>query len=169
MNQVTHNGVVRSVAMAGRVARYSTWPTIRPQSVGEHTHRVCLIYLALFGQPRIEVLVYILQHDLGELFAGDAPFYAKRAVPALKEASNVAEDQGLSKLGLVQPDLTPEEWKQFKIADLLEMHEYGQIEFRMGNQYGDIVSRNIMAALEGMISFAEIEQHCKKLWPREVT
>lgn len=169
MREVGHNEVVRSVAMAGRVNRYHTWPVIRPQSVGEHTHRVALIYLQLFGPPRVEVLVFILQHDLGELFAGDTPFYAKRKVPALKEAVNIAEGEGLDKLGLAQPTLTAEEWKQFKVADLLEMYEYGQIELRMGNQYGDIVSRNIMVALEGMLSFEQIGVYLKKLWPREVT
>jgi 5'-deoxynucleotidase YfbR-like HD superfamily hydrolase len=169
MRDVSHNEVIRSIAMAGRVNRYHTWPVIRPQSVGEHTHRVMLIYLQLFGIPRAEVLVYILQHDLGEIFAGDTPFYAKRKVPALKEAVNVAEIEGLDKLGLCQPALTPEEWKQFKIADLLEMYEYGQIELRMGNQYGDIVSRNIIVALEDMLPFEQIDVYRRKLWPREVT
>lgn len=169
MREISHNEVIRSIAMAGRTSRYHTWPTIRPQSVGEHTHRVAMIYLTLFGIPRVEVLVYILQHDLGELFAGDVPFYSKRKFPALKEASNVAEAAGLESLNLIQPQLTPEEWKKFKTADLLEMYEYGQIEFRMGNQYGDIVSRNIMAALEGMLTFEQIAECLKKLWPREVT
>ena len=169
MRDVSHDEVIRSVAMAGRVSRYSTWPTIRQQSVGEHTHRVCMLYLKLFGIPRAEVLVYILQHDLGELFAGDAPFYAKRRVPALKEASDLAEKEGLKHLGLIQPKITEEEWKQFKIADLLEMYEFGQIEYRMGNQYGDIVSQNIMKALNGMITPDEIGLYLVKLWPREVT
>lgn len=169
MREVSHNEAVRSVAMAGRVNRYHTWPMIRPQSVGEHTHRVAMIYLKLFGTPRVEVLIYILQHDLGEIFAGDVPFYSKRKFPALKEAIDVAEVAGLESLGLGQPELTKDEWTKFKTADLLEMYEYGQIEYRMGNQYGDIVSRNIMAALEEMLTFEQITDCKRLLWPREVT
>jgi 5'-deoxynucleotidase YfbR-like HD superfamily hydrolase len=166
---IKHESVIRSVAMAGRVSRYSTWPTIRQQSVGEHSHRVAMIYLQLFGQPRAGVLIYILQHDLGELFAGDTPFYAKREVPALKEAVNLAETEGLKTIGIQQPTLTSEEWKRFKICDLLEMYEFGKIEYRMGNEYGNIVSRNIVAALQTMCSGVELEGYVNKLWSGEVT
>ena len=164
-----HSDVIRSVAMAGRTKRYHTWPTIKEQTVGHHSWRIAMIYIQLFGTPRAEVLEYILKHDLGELFAGDVPFYAKRRCADLKEALNKAEKLGLAGLGLSLPDLFPEEWQKFKVSDLWEMYENGYIEFHMGNQYGIIVSNNIMEALKGMISDEEIGRHLQKLWPGEVT
>lgn len=158
---MNHNDVISSQAMAGRVLRYHTWPTIHQQTVAEHSHRVAMIYIKLYGVPRAEVLVYILLHDLGELAAGDVPFYSKRRVPELKEAVNHAEELGLKDLGLELPTLTDEEWKQFKTADLLEMYEFGKIENQMGNTYGLIVCRNIEVALIKMnVSFDAL-----KLWP----
>lgn len=168
-NTVSHSDVISSVAMAGRVERYHTWPTICHQTVGAHSWRVALIYIQLFGTPRAEVLEYILKHDLGELGAGDVPFYAKRRVPDLKEATNVAEAFGLQDIKQELPILNKEEWLRFKISDLLEMYENGQIELRMGNQYGDIVSRNIVVALKGMISVADLTVYLNKLWPGKVT
>lgn len=169
MSELTHQSVIHSLAMAGRVVRYHTWPVIHPQTVAEHSHRVAMIYLQLFGLPRAEVLEYILKHDLGELGAGDVPFYSKRRIPALKEAVNAAEAKGLEDLNISLPGLTTEEWHQFKISDLLEMYEFGQIEGNMGNRYGPIVSENILEALRGMMNETSIVWAFKKLWPEEVT
>jgi 5'-deoxynucleotidase YfbR-like HD superfamily hydrolase len=155
--------------MATRTLRYHTWPMLKEQTVGEHSCRVALIYLQLFGLPRAEVLEYILKHDLGELGAGDVPFYSKRRVPALKEASNAAEALGLEDLGLKLPELSKEEWFQFKVADLCEMYERGKIEYRMGNQYGDIVSRNIIEALSSLVTQEVLAGYLNKLWPEVVT
>jgi 5'-deoxynucleotidase YfbR-like HD superfamily hydrolase len=164
-----HTDVIRSVAMACRVKRYHTFPTIHEQTVAEHSHRVAMIYLQLFGTPRVEVLEYILKHDLGELGAGDTPFYSKRRVPELKDATNKAEKLGLADLGITLPDLFPEEWQNFKVCDLLEMLENGSIEEHMGNRYGRVVVENVMLALKGMVSDEEIGRCLQKLWPREIT
>lgn len=169
LQPISHNAVMRSVAMAGRVKRYHTWPVLQEQTVGHHSWRVAMIYLQLFGTPRGPILEYILKHDLGELGAGDTPFYSKRKVPALKEAVNRAEALGLADLGLHLPELFGEEWKKFKLCDLLEMYENGQIEYNMGNQYGDIVSRNIMEVLKSMTEPDELCGYINKLWPGEVT
>lgn len=164
-----HRDVTHSISMAGRVKRYHTWPTIKSQTVGHHSWRIAMIYLQLFGTPRAEVLEYILKHDLGELCAGDAPFYAKRRVPNYKEAVNAAEELGLKDLNLTMPVLMMEEWQRFKVCDLLEMYENGYIEYHMGNQYGIVVSNNIMEALRGLISEEDIGRYIQKLWPGEVT
>ena len=123
-----------SKALAGRVIRYHGWPVLHRQSVGEHSHRVASIFVELWGIPRSEILYYILHHDSGELWSGDVPFGAKRASPDLKESINKAEEVGLEKLGITLPSLSSEEFIQFKIADILEMFEFGLIERFMGNR-----------------------------------
>lgn len=139
--------ILSSQALAGRVRRWHCWNTISQQSVGEHSHRVATLYIELFGVPRVEVLCWILYHDLGELYAGDSPFGAKRDIPTLKNAVNQAEEKGLAKLGITMPELVGDEWVKFKIADLTEMWEFSYIERRQGNLYADPVMQNITNAL----------------------
>ena len=126
--------IYSSGALAGRLKRYHGWPTLRTQTVGEHSARVANIYVEIFGLPRAEVLYYALNHDAGELFAGDIPFGGKDKVPGLRAAINEAEAEGLKLLSITLPELTAEETRRVKIADLLEMWEFGHLEELMGNR-----------------------------------
>jgi 5'-deoxynucleotidase YfbR-like HD superfamily hydrolase len=146
----------RSHAMAGRVKRYACWPTLHTQTVGEHSARVANIYISVFGLPRAEVLFYALNHDAGELLAGDIPFGGKDKVPGLRTAMNAAEQYGLAVLDLTLPVLTLEEQARIKIADLLEMHEFGRIEELMGNRLAAPVTTDTLAA--ALRKAAEINQ-----------
>lgn len=133
---------------AGRVKRYHTWPTLHQQTVAEHCWRVAGIYVELFGMPRAEVLYYCLHHDSGELSSGDMPFMAKDRVPGLRAAMRASEAQGLKVLGIKLPKLTKREQWRVKIADLLEMHEFGKIEVMMGNTLAQpIVDDTLSAAI----------------------
>lgn len=136
-------------ALASRVRRWHTFPVIHQETVGEHTHRVCTLYLELFGTPRVEVLEYILCHDMGELSAGDLPFLAKRDVPEMKHFMDHAEARGLHRLRITLPELTVEEYARFKLCDMLQMLEFARVEMQMGNQFARVVQDNILAALRG--------------------
>lgn len=143
----SHESVMRSTQLAGRVVRYHTWPMIRRPTVAEASARVATLYCELWGLPRAEVLYYCLHHDNGELYGGDIPFYAKRRVAGLSECSNEAEKAGLKELGVTLPELTPTEYKQFKIVDYLEMWETAVVEANMGNRYALIVLDNLKPAV----------------------
>jgi len=145
---ITHERMLTTRGLAGRVRRYHTWPTLHQETVGEHTHRVATLFLQLFGTPRVEVLEYILQHDSGELSSGDMPFYAKRDVPELKHYMNRAEGRGRERLKIEMPKLTDEEWTQFKLCDLLQMLEFALIEMEMGNRYAGPIKMNVLDALD---------------------
>jgi hypothetical protein len=132
---VDRDQIYASRHLAGRVKRYSTWPTLHQQTIGEHCWRVAGIFVEIFGMPRAEVLYFTLHHDSGELWAGDLPFGIKKAVVGLKDCMNMAEQIGLQYLGIKLPELTKSELVQVKICDLLEMHEFGKIEIDMGNKY----------------------------------
>jgi len=144
---MTHEKIMASRQLAGRVMRYHTHPTLRKQSVNEHQARVAKLYVELWGMPRAEVLYYCLAHDDGELAAGDTPFYAKRAVPELKTSTDAAEKMGQLTLGQTLPVLEDEEWSRFKLSDLLEMWEYSVVERNMGNRYADTVLQNLRPAI----------------------
>jgi 5'-deoxynucleotidase YfbR-like HD superfamily hydrolase len=105
------------------------------QTDAEHAWRVATIYCEVFGLPRAEVLFYCLHHDSGELWGGDIPFSVKAATPGMREASNLAEAEGLRRLGITMPKLDPDEFSRVKVSDLLEMWEHGRHELRLGNQY----------------------------------
>lgn len=145
--------VTYSLRGAGEVQRYHTWPTIRRQSVGEHTWQVMRIWLQVFGPMSPEVSTAILLHDAGERVTGDMPFPFKREVPGLKEIMDAAEVAALQRmLGDRWEDisvLTDYERMQLKICDLIEMAEFGSTEVMMGNRYAEtIVDCTLQSALE---------------------
>lgn len=146
---MNRDAIYASSGLAALVERYHTWPTITRQSTGEHSARVANIYVEIFGLPRAEVLYYALNHDNGELWGGDLPFTAKDKNPGMREASNLAEKEGLRRLGITMPELTTDEFERVKIADLLEMWEHGWHEYRLGNQYAvPVINDTYAAAME---------------------
>lgn len=147
MKKLTQSAVMASRQLAGRVTRYHTWPMIRKPTTNEHAARVAKLYVELWGMPRAEILYYCLIHDDGELAGGDTPFYAKRAVPELKDATDKAESMGLVTLGQVRPELTEDEFRRFKMADYLEMWETATVEQNMGNRYADVVKENLLPVI----------------------
>lgn len=132
---ITNEDILGSRQLSGRVGRWHTWPMIRRPTTAEHQCRVATLYIDLWGLPRAEVLEYCLKHDAGELTAGDTPFAAKHKVPELGRGVNEAERIGLGNLRWELPQLTPQEFRRFKIADILEMYETAVVECRMGNRY----------------------------------
>jgi 5'-deoxynucleotidase YfbR-like HD superfamily hydrolase len=119
---------------------------IREQTVGHHCWRVATLFVEVFGLPRAEVLYFCLHHDSGELWAGDIPYSAKGHVPGLRNCINHSEEIGKARLGIHLPELTKEEFSQFKICDLLEMHETGKYELNLGNKYAEPIIKDTMLA-----------------------
>ena len=159
---INRGEIYRSVHLAGCVKRYSTWPMIHEQTVGHHCWRVATIFVEIFGLPRAEVLLFCLHHDSGELYAGDIPFRIKREVQGLKDLMNAAEDLGLHQLGIELPILTKEERIQVKIADLLEMHERGEYEFNLGNQYAEPIIMDTMYEAQKLAGESCMSEHVNR-------
>ena len=147
---LTRQTMLTSRALAARVRRYHTWPVLHTQTVGEHSARVGTIYVEIFGLPRAEVLYYILHHDSGELHAGDLPYPIKVKYPALRESYEQAETEGFYRLKVYLPELAPHEERRIKIADLAEMHEFGVVEYNMGNKYAEPIVRDTWKAVHDL-------------------
>lgn len=129
-----HRTVNQSPRFASMVMRYHTWPTIQQQTNADHSFNVLRIYCEIYGPPEPEVTLRIVQHDLGEIVTGDAPFPIKRDNPVLKAEHDRLEDQALEEMGFMEePDLDEEQARRVKVCDLLEMHEFGRVEVAMGN------------------------------------
>jgi hypothetical protein len=150
--------IYASEHMAGRVRRYHTWAVLHQQTTAEHSCRVATIYVELFGLPRAEVLLACLRHDAGEQWAGDNPSQAKWRHPALKKASNEAEEHGRSLLGFELPRLSDAEMNRLKICDILELWEFSFVEVQMGNSFADgMVDIAVSVAMQRTRDICETE------------
>lgn len=155
---VTENDVLHSARWGGQVKRYHTWPTLRQQSVGEHSWQVARIYREIWGCPRPVVWEYILLHDVGEIITGDIPFQSKARFPELKAAAKEAEQKAMIMVGAVPGVLTAQEERRVKFCDLMEMLEFSIEEMQMGNTLARPILDNIWNALITWNSSQDIEK-----------
>lgn len=146
---ITRKDVMSSRRLALSVKRYHTWPTIQQQTVADHTCQLLRIYAEIFGPPEAEVTMYILEHDMEELHTGDLPYPVKVRYPGVREALRPVEEDARHMLGTSKRQLWEELHKRVKVCDLLEMHEFGQVEVALGNRLAEpIVTHTGSAAIE---------------------
>jgi 5'-deoxynucleotidase YfbR-like HD superfamily hydrolase len=135
-----------------QVTRFHTWPRIREQSVGEHSMQVMRILLAIYpGCPR-NMLVYCLEHDLGETVCGDPPYPIKALNPDLKAAHTRIEAEAVKLMTAtwMLPHCSPlsrVEALIFKLAEFIEMWEWGLFEEGLGNKHAELVSSRCAGAI----------------------
>jgi hypothetical protein len=160
-----HDGAARMITLdlrlAGTVERYHTWPTIRRQSVAEHTWQILRIYTTIFGPPDEDTFLYIMFHDCGELTTGDPPYPVKAHNPALRQEFQKLEDKAKDSAGTfwsVDIPLHSDKPKHVKVAELIEMAEEGLVETTMGNRYGWTVAvRTLDPAFNMLCEFSVSE------------
>jgi 5'-deoxynucleotidase YfbR-like HD superfamily hydrolase len=129
---------------AMQVTRYHTWPRLREQSVGEHSMQVMRILLAIWPKAPRELLIHCMVHDIGEVWSGDPPYPVKAQNPDMKEACDRVEGEAHIAMCLpwgVPPPavLSQEERAVFKLAEFIEMMEWGLYEAALGNTMARLV------------------------------
>ncbi len=121
----------------GAVTRYHTVRTLKPQTVGDHTFGV-VFFTTLLTQGKVsrELLLEALAHDLPEQIYGDIPAPAKRALNGsaykleeLEDTLNEEHDMGAGGLR----ELTPQDKRVLKMADILDGMMYCISEMELGN------------------------------------
>lgn len=151
---ITNEEIIYSPRMGGEVHRYHTWPTIRTQTVADHTFNVIRIYWHLFGSVPAEVTAYLIFHDIPEMVVGDPPHPIKLHNPPLKaiyddlEGAALAEMLGEGEAMDVLTSVTDEERVRMKACDLLEMAEFAAIEIGLGNKFANAIIVKVFAALQ---------------------
>ena len=100
---------------SGNVTRWHTIPTIKSQTVAEHSWGVAMICMELWPQSKILVEA-ALCHDLGEYFTGDSPWPVKQSNAVFKKELSTMETEHLKKINAFV-NLTDEEQSYLKIAD----------------------------------------------------
>lgn len=129
---------------AGLVKRYHTWETLMVQSVAEHSWQVMRILLAIYpGAPR-HMLIHCMTHDIGETVAGDMPFPIKLLYPELRRVCDESEFMAhttMSNMWNVPYPVTLSDLEKsiFKLAEFMEMWEYGLHEVELGNHIAKLI------------------------------
>jgi hypothetical protein len=145
--------------LAGRASRYSTWPHIREQSIGEHCWQVLRILLTIHPGASPELLRYTVFHDNGELTAGDPPYPVKVENPVFAEEHGRIEDEGLAlqlyEWGIThiprKSEMSASDLWIFKLAEFIEMWEWGLEEQLLGNQFAALVSQRCIEAFRDRV------------------
>jgi 5'-deoxynucleotidase YfbR-like HD superfamily hydrolase len=155
--------IMKSWYIASTVKRYHAWPTIRTETVAEHSHGVALIYMRMFTDPvhagdgiAVSAVRWILENDLAELWTGDAPFPVKVRFPSMKEAHREVEREANVALGVRQPRFENHVVRRIKACDLLQMYLFGLHELRMGNNYARPIVRDAMTEAVLVVAGDEI-------------
>lgn len=145
---ITRDKMHRCARLAGEVERYHTWPTIRRQSVAEHTWQVMRVWLALFGPAPQGVWEYVHWHDAGELVTGDSPFPSKsQLTEGTRNELRASEILATKNMGGSWGEVDEEDRTRAKICDLLEMYEFAIHEMTMGNRFAEPVRDDIRASV----------------------
>lgn len=124
--------------------RYHTVRTIQTETVGHHSHGVAMFCVLLGGSPK--TVRAALVHDLAEHQLGDIPAPAKKQY-GIGTVVNDLEDQLLRDVRLNQ-DLTKEEARTLKLADIFQGMVFCIREMQMGNKSMEVVLRRYSSYAE---------------------
>ena len=119
---------------AGQVRRFHTVSTIGHQTVAEHSFNLCLILLDLFdGNVSANLLKAAMYHDLPEVETGDIPATLKWRSKEISEALKNFE-RSFEKIYGLEVELTEDEQRALKWADMYELVLYCLDQLEMGNR-----------------------------------
>ncbi len=130
-----------------KVERLHTMPHIIPYNNGFHSANAALIAHELCELNNIDsasVVMYMLLHDVAEGYTGDVPANVKMDYPNIKHALNEAEKDWEERNIPHLPDLSHQERKIARAADLLELGMHCLDELAIGNQDMQFVLKNVI-------------------------
>lgn len=134
---------------AGAVKRYHTVSTIKTQTVGEHSFNMCMILYKLVDEPSANLLKAVLFHDLPEIITGDIPATAKWNFPSLDQVLSAVESVVINENNW-DVELTEEEKKILKYADMIELVMFAKDELSLGNSNMRVIFDRGVRYLEDM-------------------
>lgn len=141
------------ILKGGHVVRFHTKPTLKEETVAEHSYLVAwLLTLVLPTTPRVELLLAALAHDLPEYVLGDLPSPAKKAMGLgelyRREEAALFESAGMPNY---EDMLTREEAETLKFCDNLAGYLKCRYEMQLGNRTLSSVVVNYRAYIDKQI------------------
>lgn len=141
------------------VRRYHTWPVIQQQTIADHTLHVMRIYTQIFGPMSPELSTHLIWHDAGEKKTGDLPWPIKAENPDIGSRLKEIERQAVS--DMVDTDTrkfldlrtpTADELRHFKIAEYIEMAEFGVVEMMLGNRLAEPIVTRMLECVQRAVT-----------------
>jgi 5'-deoxynucleotidase YfbR-like HD superfamily hydrolase len=132
------------------VSRYHTVHTLQRETVGHHSHGVVVLCKILCPDASADLLWTAAIHDLAEHHTGDIPSPSKRKYGIGQQVSEL-EDQLLDAAGLTMPNLTEQEKRILKLADIAQGALFCSREIGLGNIRLKEVFDRYMSYAEDMI------------------
>lgn len=149
------------------ILRYHTSPIqAERQTVGAHSYAVSVLIDQLWPDCSKQVILAALYHDVPELILGDIPATAKWDYPQLKSAFEKAEAQVMKDLQL-EFNLSPEEKRMLKMADMLELVMYAGRHIHLHNMKY-VMESGVNYLYENYSEFPEFEAVEKVIWEMKV-
>jgi len=150
------------------VRRYHTITTLVTETVGHHSHGVALLACMLTEEPTLDLVFAALVHDLAEHQLGDIPSPAKRQY-GIGEQVNELEEKLLTDSGWATGDLTAQEKRVLKLADIAQGALFCVEEIQRGNtrmrvvfdRYISYAEQMILTGLEKTL-FGHIKEKCNE-------
>jgi 5'-deoxynucleotidase YfbR-like HD superfamily hydrolase len=123
---------ISNVLESGEVQRFHAVPSVPAQSVAQHAWGVAVLVTFVKKDPRPDLIIHALSHDMAELYTGDIPFTTKREVPGMNELLDVAERTYCQNELFDLPRITKAEKLALKLCDMLEGLRWTKLNERNG-------------------------------------
>ena len=138
------------IIAGSEVTRYHTVTTLVKETVGHHSHGVAMLALLLNPLASRQVLMAALFHDLAEHQTGDIPSPAKRQF-GIGDKVDELEHRLMRAAGIVMPELSPDDARTVKLADLAQGALFCVREISLGNSRMRTVLDRYLAYAQEMI------------------
>ena len=138
------------IIAGSEVTRYHTVTTLVKETVGHHSHGVAMLALLLNPMASRQVLMAALFHDLAEHQTGDIPSPAKRQF-GIGDKVDQLEHRLMRAAGVVMPELSPDDARTVKLADLAQGALFCVRELSLGNARMRTVLDRYLAYAQEMI------------------
>ncbi len=146
------------------ITRYSTIPTIRKESVAEHSYFVSTTLVELYKDYRFDLgkaCVMAIIHDWPEMWLGDIIHSTKSVFSHLNSELKLAEQ--VSMLNACEPyvyalwreyvDMKSGEALIVKYADVLQCRQFAEQEKLMGNNaISDVITYSVDTRLSDLLT-----------------
>jgi 5'-deoxynucleotidase YfbR-like HD superfamily hydrolase len=137
------------IVSGSEVTRYHTVTTLVRETVGHHSHGVAMMVLLINPRASGSLLRAALMHDLAEHQTGDIPSPAKREY-GIGEQVNELEHRLMLEAGIEFPELSAEDLRTLKLADIAQGAMYCLREVSLGNKMMQRIFRRYSEYAEAM-------------------
>lgn len=141
--KLTTNYQIKRTREAADVKRFHTFPSIREQTVGQHSFNMLTMLFQFVKEPSLNLIKAITYHDFAERWVGDIPATAKWGNEEWGNLTESIEESVRLKLGFISGELTEDEKNIVSFLDTLELFYWALEEAELGNKNGYFLAKKV--------------------------